>query len=296
MERLGFIGTGGMGGPMVANLLKAGFRVTVFDTKREATRHLEKTGASYAPSPQAVAESSEAVLSMLPFGDSVREVGFGEKGLAKAVSGAKIWIDLSSVEREAITVLEKGLKIKGWTLLDASVGGVEEDAAAGTLAINVSGEKAAVDLIRPVLAALGKKITYCGALGNAKLVKTGTAMHAAVQAWASAEIFNWLKSCGISEEVTYEVLKDSLVWSAELERHCTRIVDKKFKPRKSWMPKDIGFGLANAQEKGVPLPFTALADQMFNIGRSNEVDGYEQIGIAYKVFEILGGRGKGKSK
>ncbi len=294
MNRLGFIGTGGMGSPMVVNLLKAGFRVTVFDNKREATRALEKNGASYASSPQAIAESSEAVLSMLPFDDSLREVALGERGLIQAVSGARIWIDLSSVAREAVTCLEKDLQVKGWTIIDASAGGVEEDAAAGVLAINVSGEKATVDLIGPVLAALGKKITYCGALGNAKLVKTGTAMQAAVQTWATVEIFNWLKSCGISEEVTYEVFKDSLVWSAEMERHCTRIVDKKFKPRKSWMPKDIGFGLANAQEKGVPLPFTALASQMFNVGRSNNVDGYEQVGIAYKVFEILGGGGKGK--
>ncbi len=288
MERLGFIGTGGMGGPMAANLLKAGFKLTVFDVRREASRLLEEKGAAYAPSPRAVAEVSEVVLSMLPFGEAVREVGLGKSGLIEAASGARIWIDLSSVEQQAIIEVEKSLKAKGWTVIDASVGGVEEYAAAGELSIKVAGDKAAADRIRPLLEPMGKKTTYCGVLGNAKLVKTAIAMHGAVQTMATVEIFNWLKSCGISEEVAQEVFKDSRSWSVAIQRNCESIVSKKFKPRKSWMPKDIGFGLDDAQEKGVPLPFTALARQLFNVGRSNGVDGFEAVGIAYKVYEILG--------
>lgn len=181
MERLGFIGTGGMGGPMAANLLKAGFKLTVYDVRREASRLLEEKGAAYAPSPRAVAEASEVVLSMLPFGEAVREVGLGKSGLVEAASGARIWIDLSSVEQQAIIEVEKSLRAKGWTVIDASVGGVEEYAAAGELSIKVAGDKAAVDRIRPLLEPMGKKTTYCGVLGNAKLVKTAIAMHAAVR-------------------------------------------------------------------------------------------------------------------
>ncbi|HLC26062.1 MAG TPA: NAD(P)-dependent oxidoreductase [bacterium] len=288
MERLGFIGTGGMGGPMAANLMKAGYKLTVLDLRREATKSLEEKGAAYASSPRAVAEASEVVLSMLPFGEAVREVGLGKNGLVEAGSGARIWIDLSSVEEQAIVEAEKILKPKGWTVIDATVGGVEEYAAAGELSIKVAGDKAAVDRIQPLLEPMGKKITYCGALGNAKLVKTATAMHAAVQTMATVEIFNWLKSCGVSEEVTHEAFKDSQSWSVSIQRNCEAILAKKFKPRKSWMPKDIGFGLDNAQERGVPLPFTALARQLFNVARSNGMDGYEAIGIAYKVYELLG--------
>lgn len=288
MEKLGFIGTGGMGGPMAANLMKAGYKLTVLDLRREATRPLEEKGATYASTPKAVAEASEAVLSMLPFGSAVREVGLGKNGLLEAASGARVWIDLSSVEEQAVREVDKTLKPKGWTVIDASVGGVEEFARAGELSIRVAGDKAAVDRIRPLLEPMGKKITYCGVLGNAKLVKTGTAMHAAVQTMATVEIFNWLKSCGVDEEVTREVFRDSQAWSVGIERHCEAILSKKFKPRKSWMPKDIGFGLDNAEERGVPLPFTALARQVFNIARSRGLDGYEAVGIAFKVYEILG--------
>ena len=90
MERLGFIGTGGMGGPMASNLMKAGYRLTVLDLRREATKSLEEKGAAYASSPRAVAEASEVVLSMLPFGEAVREVGLGKNGLVEAGSGARI--------------------------------------------------------------------------------------------------------------------------------------------------------------------------------------------------------------
>ncbi len=288
MQSLGFIGTGGMGGPMAANLLKSGYAVTVFDVRREASRPLEEGGAVYAASPKAIAESSEVVISMLPVGEVVREVSLGKNGLIEASAGARIWIDLSSIERETILAVERGLKSRGWTVLDASVQGVEEYAAAGDLFIRVAGDSTTVGQVRPILEAMGRRITYCGALGNAKLVKTATAMHAAVQTMAIVEVFYWLKSCGISEEVARDVFRDSQAWSESLELSCQRIVDRTFKPRKSWMPKDIGFGLDNALEKGVPLPFTALARRMFDIGRSHSVDGYEAVGIACKVFEILG--------
>lgn len=288
MQRLGFIGTGGMGGPMAANLIKAGHKLTVLDASRETTRTLEQQGALYAPSPRAAAEASEVVLSMLPYGDTVREVGLGRGGLVEADSGARIWIDFSSVEQQSIIEVEDRLKPKGWTVIDATVVGVEEYAVSGDLCIRVAGDKHAIEKIRPLLLPMGKKITYCGVLGNAKLVKIATAMHTAVQTMATVEIFNWLKSCGVSEEVTYETFENSQSWSTSVQHNCGAILSKKFKPRKSWMPKDIGFGLDNAQEKGVPLPFTALARQLFNVARSNGMDGYEAIGIAYKVYGLLG--------
>jgi len=288
MEKLGFIGTGGMGSLMARNLINAGFGLSVFDAKREATGALEEKGAAYAESPRAVAESSTIVLSMLPFGTTVKEVGLGTNGLVDAASGARIWLDLSSVEQQAIIDVDRVLKPKGWTVLDGSVGGVEEHAADGKLSIRLAGDKSAVERIRPFLAPVGNKITYCGVLGNAKALKTATAIYSAINAMGIVEIFNWLKSCGISEGVSHDVFKDSLFYSESMRRVCERIEDKTFKPRKSWTPKDVGFGLQSAQEIGVPMPLTTLVQQLFNVARSNALDGYEATGIAYKVYERLG--------
>ena len=167
-----------------------------------------------------------------------------------------------------------------WT---ASISGVEEVAEAGRLAIRAAGPKDVVERCRPIFQALGHRMTYVGALGNAKLTKTATAMLSAIETMATVEVFRWVMRFGISADAFHDVLKDIQSYTAE------KIVSGQFKPRKSWMPKDIGFGLALAEEEGIPLPFTALAKQLFLVGQSRGVDGYEASGIAWKVYELLHG-------
>lgn len=145
MSTLGFIGTGGMGSGMASNLLKAGHRLMINDLRREVARSLEDQGASFKESPRAVAESAEVVLSMLPYNEAVQAVGLGKGGLHEATSGAKVWIDFSSVDKKTIVRVNTELKKKGWTMLDGSAGGVEEQAAAGALSLWLSGPKDVFD-------------------------------------------------------------------------------------------------------------------------------------------------------
>src|SRR5262245_66160766 len=139
MKTVGFIGTGGMGSGMAANLIKAGYRLVVNDLRREQARALESQGAEFKDSPKAVAESCELVLSMLPNNDAVRAVGLGKGGLAEATTGAKVWIDFSSIDKETIVGVSGELGKKRWTVVDAAAGGAEEDAAVGELAPGLSG-------------------------------------------------------------------------------------------------------------------------------------------------------------
>ena len=106
MKTIGFIGTGGMGAGMAANLIKAGYKLVVTDLNRAQSAGLEAQGAKFVESPKAVAESVELVLSMLPHNDAVRAVGLGRNGLAEATSGAKEWIDFSSIDKA--TIVEVG--------------------------------------------------------------------------------------------------------------------------------------------------------------------------------------------
>jgi 2-hydroxy-3-oxopropionate reductase len=293
MKTLGFIGTGGMGSGMAANLIKAGYSLVVNDLRREQTRALESQGAGFKESPRAVAESCEMVLSMLPYNEAVRAVGLGGGGLHEAASGAKLWVDFSSIDKKTIVGVNVELEKKGWTVLDGSAGGVEEAAAAGTLSLWISGSKALFDQHQPVFKAMGKKILHVGELGNAKLVKNAMAMFAAIQHLGLAEIFSWLKKGGVTEEAFYAVLKNSQQSSEAIDRICEIVVSRKYKPRKSWMPKDVGFGLDMAREMEVPVPFTALAYQMFAIAQATGLDGYEATGIACNVFDLITGQKKG---
>ena len=293
MKTLGFIGTGGMGSGMAANLIKAGYDLVIYDLRREVARNLESQGAVFKDSPKAVAEASEVVLSMLPYNEAVRVVGLGAGGLQEAVKGAKLWIDFSSIDKKTIVGVNAELQKKGWTVLDGSAGGVEEAAAAGTLSLWISGPKDLFDQHQPVFRAMGKKIVYVGELGNAKLVKNAMAMFAAIQHLGLAEIFSWLKKGGVNEETFYTVLKNSAQNSEAIDRISEIVVSRKYKPRKSWMPKDVGFGLDMAREMEVPVPFTALAYQMFSIAQATGMDGYEATGIACNVFDLISGQKKG---
>lgn len=293
MGTLGFIGTGGMGSGMAANLIKAGYRLIVNDLRREVARNLESLGAEFKESPRAVAEASEVVLSMLPYNEAVREVGLGKGGLHEATSGARLWIDFSSIDKKTILNVNQELLKKGWKILDASAGGVEEQAAAGALSLWVSGPKELFDQHLPIFQAMGKSIIHVGDLGNAKLVKNAMAMWAAIEHMGLVEIMSWLKKGGVSEETFHTVMRNSQQKSEAVERILETLVSRKFKPRKSWMPKDVGFGLDVAKDMEVPMPFSALAYQLFSIAQANGLDGYEATGIAYHVYALISGQKKG---
>lgn len=294
MKTLGFIGTGGMGSGMVRNLVKAGYSLAVNDLRRDRALGLEGERAVFKESPRAVAESCEMVLSMLPYNDAVHSVALGADGLCEARSGAKLWVDFSSIDKKTIVGINTELQKEGWTILDGSAGGVEEAAAAGTLSLWISGPKELFDQHRPVFEAMGKKIVHVGELGNAKLVKNAMAMFAAIQHLGLAEIFSWLKKGGVAEETFYSVLKNSPQNSEAIDRIADVVVSRKYKPRKSWMPKDVGFGLDMAREMEVPVPFSALAYQMFSIAQATGLDGYEATGIACNVFNLITGQKRGQ--
>ena len=289
MKTLGFIGTGGMGSGMAANLIKAGYSLVVTDLRREQAKALEAQGAKFVESPKAVAESCDLVLSMLPHNDAVNAVAIGKGGLAEATKGAKVWIDFSSIDKETIVRASNELSGKGWTVVDASAGGVEEVAAAGQLALWLSGSRELFDEHQPIFKAMGKSILHVGELGNAKLVKNAMAMLAAVQHLSVVEICSWLKKGGLDEATFQNILKNSQQDSVATRRIMEIVVSRNFKPRKSWMPKDVGFGLDMAREMEVPMPFVGLAYQMFAIAQATGGDGYEATGIACNVYDVITG-------
>ena len=114
MKTLGFIGTGGMGGGMAANLIKAGYDLVIHDLRREVTRGLESQGAQVKDSAKAVAEASELVFSMLPYSEAVKQVGLGKGGLCEAATGARLWIDCSSIDKKTILGVSQELQKDGW--------------------------------------------------------------------------------------------------------------------------------------------------------------------------------------
>jgi 3-hydroxyisobutyrate dehydrogenase-like beta-hydroxyacid dehydrogenase len=131
---------------------------------------------------------------------------------------------------------------------------------------------------------MANKVLYVGELGNAKLVKNAMAMFAAVTHLTLAEICSWLKKGGLTEEnISHNIEKLPTRFGRDRPHHGNHR-EPKIKPRKSWMPKDVGFGLDMAREMEMPMPFVALAYQMFSIAQATGMDGYEATGIACNVY------------
>lgn len=290
MKTIGFIGTGGMGSGMATNLIKSGYQLVVNDLNRDQAKVLEDQGAKFVNTPREVAENSELVLSMLPNNDAVKTVGLGDGGLSEAGSGAKVWIDFSSIDKATIVSINSNLEKIGWTIIDAGAGGVEEVAAAGDLALWISGSEALFEEYQEILKPMAKSILHVGELGNAKLVKNAMAMFAAVQHMSLVEICSWLKKGGLDEATFQTIMTNSQQDSVATRRIMETVVSGNYKPRKSWMPKDVGFGLDMAREMEVPMPFVGLAYQMFAIAQATGKDGYEATGIACNLYDLINGK------
>ena len=290
VKTVGFIGTGGMGSRMAKNVMAAGFDLVVNDSRREATEGLEAAGAAFAPSAATVAEAAEIVISMLPTPSSVMEVALGTDGLIHARHGARVWIDFSSIDKTSVLTMNEQLSPSGWQLMDASVNGVEEEAAAGTLRTWASGPRELFDACGDVLGAMSASVVYMGDLGNAKLAKTANAMLSGIMHMSMMEVYTWVTAAGMSEDDFEALIRSSRNFSTALERVMNIMLSHKFKLRKSWMAKDIGFGLDAARSMQIPVPFSALTHEMFTVAQANGIDHYEATGVAWEVYALLAGR------
>src|SRR5207245_623196 len=215
---VGFIGVGNMGNPMASNVLKASFAMTVFDTNPKAMERLIQAGARRAGSPREVVESSEIVLTSLPASPDVEAVYLEQGGLVDRAKPGTILIDLSSVLPSTPRKIEPRARARGVHFLEAPVSGGVTGARAGTLAIMVGGDKAALSRAEPVLRAMGPNIFHVGPAGAGNTVKAINNMMACVNSAAMMEGFILGVKAGLDPMTIYEVVKASSGGSKAIER------------------------------------------------------------------------------
>ena len=181
---IGFIGVGNMGNPMAANLIKAGYPISVFDRDAHKAKNLVALGASLAPSIVELGKHSQVVICSLPGPAQVKEVMFGEEGLISAMKSGTTIIDTSTSSVELAQELTKLLEQKNAGFLEAPVTNAVDFAALGKLSIFVAGKQSDFDRHKPIFEVLGEKIFYVGKPGNGAIIKLLTNLlwftHAAV--------------------------------------------------------------------------------------------------------------------
>lgn len=291
MLKVGFIGLGAMGKPMAANLLSAGFPLTVYDMVPAAVAELAAKGAATAATPRDLAAGSEVIITMLPNAQIVEAVVAGADGLLSGSTAGQVIVDMSSVTPGHTRKVAALAAARGVEYVDAPVSGGVAGATAGSLTIMAGGEATALQKVMPVLEALGKKIYHVGPVGSGDAVKLVNNLLLGVNMAAVAEAMTLGVKAGLDPKVLYEVIAASSGRSYALEAKVPGFVFKgNFEPgfAVDLQYKDLEMATQTGKELGVPLLLANVAEQVFETARAKGL-GRKDISAVVTLSEELAG-------
>ncbi|MEO9256186.1 MAG: NAD(P)-dependent oxidoreductase [Tepidiformaceae bacterium] len=267
IERVGFVGLGIMGAPMAANLLKAGFKVTVWNRTASRADGLVAAGAIRAGSPAEVAAASEVTVSCVTDSPDVEAVALGDGGIVEGAKPGSIYIDCSTISPDVARSVAEQLGKKQVQMLDAPVSGGDVGAKAGTLAIMVGGDPATFERALPVLQAMGKTVVHVGPSGSGQVVKLCNQIAGGLHLLAMSEAIALARRAGVAPEKMLEVVSAGAAGSWMLSNLAPRAVRGDFEPgfMVELMQKDLRLVLESAASTNTPLPGTALVTQLFRM-------------------------------
>ncbi|MBX3143833.1 MAG: NAD(P)-dependent oxidoreductase [Trueperaceae bacterium] len=280
-QKLGFIGTGNMGFPMAARLLKAGFDVAVYNRTRAKAEPLTEFGATVVDTPAALADR-DIVFTMVADPKTLLAVTSGTSGVL-TVSGRAptILIDSSTVDTDTSAAVRKAAAAVGTAFLAAPVSGNGKVVKAGQLSVAVSGPREVYDRALPYLQALGRGVSYVGEGELARTVKIAHNVLLGVVTQAMAEITVLAEKGGIDRRAFLEFLNDSVMGSVFSKYKTPAFVNLDFKPTFTppLLRKDLDLGLAAARELGVPMPVTSATREVVQalIGRGHTEDDFATL-------------------
>jgi 3-hydroxyisobutyrate dehydrogenase len=260
-ERVGFVGLGTMGHFMAANLLKAGYELTVWNRTAERAASLVELGATQASTPADVARASDIVIACLTDSPQVEEVLFGDDGLAEGFVAGSLFIDCSTISPTKAKEFADRLSSQNVTMLDAPVTGGSEGAKNATLSILVGGADGDFARAEPVLGAMGRTITHLGDIGAGQWAKAINQVILASMYLGVAEGVTLGLKAGLDVERVLGALRGGAAGSWVLENRSGRMIDDDYPLgfKISLHRKDLGIGLELAREVGAVLPVTAIA-------------------------------------
>ena len=195
--KIGFIGTGAMGRPMLANLVKKGFAVTAYDIAPDALRTAVALGATAGGSAADVAKASDMLVSVLPSSSHVEAAYLGANGVLAGIAAGRLAIDMSTIDPATSRRVAAALKGRDVRFIDAPVSGGVPRATDGTLAIMVGGDARDLEAARPVLSAMGSAIIHVGPVGAGEVAKLCNNLIAGVAAVAVSEAFRIAEGFGV---------------------------------------------------------------------------------------------------
>ena len=287
---IGFIGLGIMGRPMAKNLLKAGYPLVVHNRSRGAVDELGQAGAKIAGSPREVAAQSDVLITMLPNSPDVELVALGKDGIIEGARSGLLYADMSTISPIVSQKVGAALAPKGVKMVDAPVSGGEKGAIDGALSIMVGGDKAVFDALLPIFQAMGKTITLLGPLGAGGFTKLANQIIVAVNLTALGEALTLARKAGLDRALTLKALGGGLAGSKCLEQKTANYVAGTYNPgfKIDLHFKDLGLIMESSRALGVPLPTTAVVQELFNAMRVKGQGGLDHSGVITLLEELAG--------
>lgn len=281
MAQLGFIGLGVMGSRIAKRLLDAGHTVTGYNRTKSKAQWLLDAGMKWGDSPRAVTQTSDIVFSMVTNTEALRAVVNGNDGVLAGLAPGKIFVDMSTVSPAASREIASQVSARGAQMLDCPVSGSVITLEQGNVSLMVAGDQATFEKIKPILLAIGPKVNYVGANGLAVTMKIAVNLSLAVQMLAFSEGVLIAEKSGIDRKTAVEVMLNSVIASPMVKYRGPFALKL---PDEAWfdvnmMQKDMLLALELGRQLDVPLPTTAVTNEMLTTARG--------MGLAKEDFAVM---------
>jgi 2-hydroxy-3-oxopropionate reductase len=264
MATIGFIGLGIMGKPMLANLMKAGYKAVAYDFNPAAIEACVAAGAEGAKSNAEVGARTTIIVTMLPDGPQVEEAVLGPGGVLEGAKPGAFIIDMSSINPLVSQKVAAACAAKGVDFIDAPVSGGEPKAIDATLAIMVGASPELFAKAEPILKLMGSTVTLTGPVGAGNITKLANQIMVALNIAAMGEALTLASACGLDPEVVFNAVKGGLAGSAVLNAKAPMLFNRNFKAgfKIKLHQKDLRNALQTAEAKQVYLPMTSAVQQI----------------------------------
>jgi len=263
--KIGWIGTGIMGGPMAGHLQAAGHELYVFTRTRDKAELLLKNGAHWCKSPAEVADNSEIVFTMVAFPADVEEVYLGENGIFSIEGSCRILVDMTTSRPILAQTISRTAEKRGIDSLDAPVSGGDIGARNATLAVMVGGKKAVFDTVLPLFQLMGKTISYMGGSGAGQHTKMCNQILVAGTMIGVCESLLYADKAGLDQQAVIDIIGKGAASCWSINNLGPRIVSGNYEPGfvVEHFIKDMAIALQEADGIGLSLPGLALAHKLY---------------------------------
>ncbi|MGO2373359.1 MAG: 3-hydroxyisobutyrate dehydrogenase [Pseudoalteromonas prydzensis] len=289
---IGFIGLGNMGGPMAANLVKAGHQVKVFDLNQSVVNDLANNGAIAATDAKHCATDIDVLISMLPASKHVKSLYLGDTGLVHVLAKTTLVIDCSTIDAASAREVGAELSEHSIAFVDAPVSGGVAGATAGTLTFIVGGGDEQFAKAQPVLADMGKNIFHAGDIGAGQVAKICNNMLLSILMAGTSEALQMGINNGLDPKVLSDIMTASSGrnWTLELYNPCPGVMDtapasNDYKPgfMVDLMAKDLGLAMEAAQQSNSSTPMGSMAKNLYTM-LQHQGAGSDDFSAIFKLF------------